>query len=281
MTRASLLRGASLGLGAAAGVVALLHPAAGYVADGSPSGFVLAGVVVAVVFGRFARTTGPRYAGLLIATALLLPTACTLLVLHLLRTVGAIPFPVDPVSALVSVGAAVALASLWFVPGPLRARSDARIPVPEWVPLVGVAASLVYPAPKVLWALGVDIAAPPDTVGVVDATFFATVAISLAAAPALAVATRWWSRPAPAWARPAALVDGFLLVALGASGLWAVARDPAGAATGLLVYGGWLVWGSAVLATAGRLSPENGTASVGRARSPRHHETETREERTT
>lgn len=247
----------SLGIGAASGVIALLHSAAGYVSDNSPSWFVIAGIIVAVLFRVLARTTGQRYTGLLLATVLLLPTACTLLVLHLLRLVGAIPFPVDLISMCVSVGAAIALFSLWFVPNPLAPRREARVPVPRWVPMIGIAASLVYPVLKILWATGIDVAAPPETVGVIDATFFSTVAISLAATPALAVAMRWWNRPAPAWVRPTALIGGFLLVALGASGLWAVAQDPSGAATGLLVYGGWLLWGATVLATAGRLSPGN------------------------
>lgn len=247
----------ALGCGAIAGVVALLHPAADYVADNSPNWFVPAGIAVAVASRMLARTTSQRYTGLLIATALLLPAACTLLLLHLLRLVGAIPLPLDPASAVVSVGAALALCSLWFLPNPLRPRRGLRLPVPGWVPVAGIAASLVYPTLKILWALGIDIAAPSDTVGVVDATFFATVAVSLAAAPALAIAMRWWDRPAPGWVRPVALAGGFVLVSLGVSGSWAVATGPGeGVATGLLVYGGWLLWGAAVLATAGRLAPE-------------------------
>lgn len=249
---------AALGLGAAAGVLALLHSAADYVTVNSPSWFVLAGIVVAVLARVFARTTGQRYAGLLIATALLLPTACTLLLLHLLRAVGAIPFPVDPISACVSLGAAIALFSLWFLPNPLRPARDLHVPVPAWMPLIGIAASLVYPTLKTLWAFGIDVAAPPDTVGVVDATFYITVAVSLAAVPALVIAMRWWNRPAPKWVRPVALIGGLLLLSLGVSGLWGVARSPADdPATGLLVYGGWLVWGITTLATAGRLSPKN------------------------
>lgn len=249
----------SLGIGVASGVIALLHPAAGYVAENSPSWFVLAGIIVAVVFRVLARTTGQRYTGLLLATVLLLPAACTLLVLHLLRLVGAIPFPVDPISMCVSIGAAIALFCLWFIPNSLAPRREASVPVPMWVPMIGITASLVYPVLKILWALGVDVAAPPDTLGVVDTTFFATVVVSLAATPALAIALRWWNRPAPGWVRPFALIGGFLLVALGASGLWAVTQNPVGAATGVLVYGGWLTWGAAVFAVAGRLSPEQGT----------------------
>lgn len=257
-TRGSTVSWAALGLGAAAGVLALLHSAADYVTVNSPSWFVLAGIVVAVLARVFARTTGQRYAGLLIATALLLPTACTLLLLHLLRAVGAIPFPVDPISACVSLGAAIALFSLWFLPNPLRPARDLHVPVPAWMPLIGIAASLVYPTLKTLWAFGIDVAAPPDTVGVVDATFYITVAVSLAAVPALVIAMRWWNRPAPKWVRPVALIGGLLLLSLGVSGLWGVARSPADdPATGLLVYGGWLVWGITTLATAGRLSPKN------------------------
>lgn len=246
----------TLGIGAVAGILALLHPAAGYVADNSPRWFVLAGIVAAVLARVFAGTMGQRYAGLLIATALLLPSACTLSLLHLLRAVGAIPFPVDPISACVSIGAAIALLGLWFLPNPLRPARDLRVPVPAWVPVIGIAASLVYPTLKTLWAFGIDIAAPPDTVEVVDATFVATVMVSLAAVPALLIAMRWWDRPAPRWMRPAALIGGLVLLSLGVSGLWGVAQSPAeDPATGLLVYGGWLIWGVATLATAGRLSP--------------------------
>lgn len=253
----------ALGLGAVAGVLALLYPAADYVADNSPSWFVLAGIAVAVVARMFARTTGQRSVGLLVATVLLLPTACTLSLSHLLRAVGAIPFPVDPISACVSIGAAIALLSLWFFPNPLKPSRDLRIPVPAWVPIVGIAASLVYPILKTLWAFGIDFAAPAGSVGVIDATFTATVAVSLAAVPALVIAMRWWNRPAPRWVRPAALIGGLILLSLGVSGLSGVARGPAeDAATGLLVYGGWLIWGAAILATAGRLSP---TFSVQRA----------------
>jgi hypothetical protein len=248
---------ASLGIGTVAGALALLHPAADYVADNSPSWFVPAGVVAAIGTRVLARTAGQRYVGLLLATGLLLPTACALLVLHLLRLVGAIPLPLDPISGLVSLGAAVALFSLWFVPGPLAPRRDARIPVPTWVPYIGIAASLLYPTLKILWALGVDLAAPPDTIGVIDATFVGTAGVSLVAVPALVIAMRWWNHSAPAWARPLALVGGFLLVALGTSGLWAVVQHPTGAITGLLVYGGWLIWGGAVLATAGRLCADD------------------------
>lgn len=244
----------TLGIGAVAGVVALVHPAAGYVRDNAPDWFVLAGVGVAVVARVSARRPGGRYAGLLLATALLLPVAGTLLLLNLLRTAGAIPYPADPVSTWVSLGAAAALLGLWLVPNPLRPPQQHRLAVPVWVPVLGTVAALTYPVLKTLWAFGLGIAAPAGTVGVVDAVFVVTVVLALAAAPALAVALRWWNRPAPRWVRPVALVGGFLLVSLGTSGLWAVARGPAAdVATGLLVYGGWLVWGAAVLATAGRL----------------------------
>lgn len=87
------------------------------------------------------------------------------------------------------------------------------------------------------------------------ATFIATVAVSLAAVPALVIAVRWWKRPALRCARPLALIGG-LLLPLGISSLWGVAGSPAeDAATGLLVCGVWLIWGAAVLATAGRISP--------------------------
>ncbi|QIN28348.1 hypothetical protein [Brevibacterium luteolum] len=251
-----------LGVGAAAGTLAFFHPASDYVAHNSPRWFVLAGVAVAVIARLSARTMGQRHAGLLIATVLLLPSACTLLLLHVLRAVGAIPFPVDLISASVSIGAAIVLLSLWILPNPLRTPRDLRVPVPRWVPVVGIAASLVYPTLKTLWAFGIDVAAPPDTVGVVDATFYATVAVSLAAVPALLIAMRWWDRPAPRWMRPTALVGGLVLLSLGVSGLWGVAQSPAeDPATGLLVYGGWLIWGVATLATAGQLSPENDARS--------------------
>lgn len=254
--RGSTTSWGALVLGAVAGIVALLHPAADYVTNISPSWFVLVGIAVAVVARMFARTTGQRSVALLVTTVLLLPTAFTLSLSHLFRAVGAIPFPVDPISACVSIGAAIALLSLWFVPNPLRPSRVLRIPVPAWVPLVGIAASLSYPILKTLWAFGVDFAAPAGTVGVIDATFVGTVAVALAAVPALIIAMRWWNRPAPRWTRPVALVGGLILLSLGVSGLWAVARSSAGdAATGLLVYGGWLVWGAAILATAGRLSP--------------------------
>lgn len=259
-TRGAATSWVTLGIGAVAGILALLHPAAGYVADNSPSWFVLAGIAVAVLARVRARTTGQHYAGLLTATALLLPTACTLSLLHVLRAVGAIPFPLDPISACVSIGAVISLLGLWFLPNPLRPARGMRVPVPAWVPVIGIAASLVYPTLKTLWALGIDIAAPPDTVGVVDATFTATVVIALAAVPALVIAMRWWDRPAPRWMRPAALIGGLVLLSLGVSGLWGVARNPVDdPATGLLVYGGWLIWGAATLATAGRLSPAAST----------------------
>ena len=249
-----------LSIGAAAGTLAFLHSASDYVADNSPRWFVLTGVAVAVIARLSARTTGQRYAGLLIATVLLLPSACTLLLLHVLRAVGAIPFPVDLISASASIGAAIMLLSLWILPNPLRPPRDLRVSVPRWVSVVGITASLVYPTLKALWAFGTDVAAPPGTVGVVDATFTATVAVSLAAVPALPIAMRWWDRPAPRWMRSAALIGGLVLLSLGVSGLWGVARSPAGdPATGLLVYGGWLVWGTAILATAGRLSPTPST----------------------
>ena len=258
-----------LGIGATAGTLACFHSASDYVAENSPRWFVLAGVAVAITARLLARNTGQRYAGLLIATVLLLPSACTLLLLHLLRVVGAIPFPVDLISGSVSIGAAIMLLSLWFLPNPLRPSKDLRVMVPIWVPIAGIAASLVYPTLKTLWALGIDVAAPPGTVGVVDPTFYTTVAVSLIATPALALALRWWNCPSPTWMRPTALIGGLILLSLGMSGLWGVAKSPGeDAATGLLVYGGWFIWGTTILATAGRLSPENPQESLTSAGAP-------------
>ena len=131
----------------------------------------LAGVAVAITARLLARNTGQRYAGRSSRRYCLLPSACTLLLLHLLRVVGAIPFPVDLISGSVSIGAAIMLLSLWFLPNPLRPSKDLRVMVPIWVPIANIAASLVYPTLKTLWALGIDVAAPPGTVGVVDPPF--------------------------------------------------------------------------------------------------------------
>src|SRR5699024_12331940 len=94
-----------LGIGATAGTLACFHSASDYVADNSPRWFVLAGVAVAITARLLARNTGQRYAGLLIAKVLLLPSAYTLLLLHLLRVVGASPFPDDLIFDSFSLGA--------------------------------------------------------------------------------------------------------------------------------------------------------------------------------
>lgn len=244
----------------AAGVLAMVHQPHDYVARMSPAWFVLAGAIVALVTLVAGRTAALRTTGLLIATVFLLPTGAALLIFHALRFTGAIPMPFDAVSAVVSVIAAVTLLALWVSPNPLRPERGTRLDVPRAVAITGIAASLVYPALKVSWALGSSWAAPPGAVGVVDATFVVTIALSIAAVPALAVALRWWDRPAPRWARPAALLGGMVLTSIGASGLWTTWTDffagrlgPGDELVGLLVYGGWLVWGLSTITVSRRL----------------------------
>lgn len=255
----------SLVLCLAAGVLALIHHPYHYVERVGATWFVLAGAVVAVVALLAARTAAQRTVGLLLATMLLLPSGGALLIIHGLRLVGAIPMPLDVISAVVSVIAGITVIALWATPNPLRPKSGSRFAVPGWVAIIGIVASLAYPTFKVSWAIGSPWLAPAGAVGVIDATFVATTALSLAAVPALVIALSWWNRPAPRWARPAALTGGMVLSALGASGLWSVPQSADGVASGLIVYGSWLVWGLCTIATSGRLTAR--LADAGHSRS--------------
>ncbi|MGO1974249.1 MAG: hypothetical protein ACTH2Q_14940 [Propionibacteriaceae bacterium] len=240
----------------AAGVLAMEHQPYAYVARTGAPWFVLTGALVAISGLVVGRTAALRNAALLVATVFLLPAGGALLIIHGLRLVGAIPMPLDVVSAVISVVAAATLVVLWVAPSPLRPARGSRLAVPRWVAVTGALASLVYPALKVSWALGSSWVAPAGTVGVVDATFAVTTALSLVAAPPLVIALRWWNRPAPRWARPAALVGGMVLTALGASGLWSTWRSADEAVTGLFVYGGWLVWGLCTVTVSRRLTAQ-------------------------
>lgn len=75
----------------------------------------------------------------------------------------------------------------------------------------------------------------------IDATYVVPVGLALLGTSATLVALRWWERPAPRWARPAATVGGLTLIGLGMSGVnatltTATAEAPA---LGILVYGSW------------------------------------------
>lgn len=238
------------------GTGGLFLETADYVERLSPGWFVPAGAGLALVNLVAARTRFLRTSGLVIATVLLLPGAVAASVMHVLRMIDAIPLPVDPVSAVISVVAAATLISLWAAPSPLRPARDLSTDVPRWVAAAGIVASLIYPALKASWALGSAWVAPPHTVGVLDTTFWATTGVALVGAVPLIVVLARWDRPTPQWSRPVALLAGMTLSSIGAAGLWSARLDPDQIATGLFVYGSWLAWGLAVIAVSRRLGPQ-------------------------
>ncbi|WP_411733565.1 hypothetical protein [Paeniglutamicibacter sp.] len=219
---------------------------------------------------RFAPVWAPLVGGILVliasasvrfrkplcvlATVFLGPPAVAL-VFHLLRAVGVIPFPMDLFSLLVSLAATATIIAAWLQWSPLRTVAGFPMETPRWVALLGITVALVYPGLKTLWVAGGTWLAPEGS-HAVDGTYLAPVALAVMGAAATVVALRWWWRDAPRWAHPTAAAGGLTLIGLGTAGLHSSFTHPSaeGSLLGVLIYGGWLVWGLATLAVAARLS---------------------------
>jgi len=247
-------RTAVVGLAALVALVVLLtEDPPDYVERVTPGWQLLVGAVVAMLALWTRRGWRLWVLG---ATLLLLPSAA-LLLFHLLRLVQLIPYPADLTWAAGSLAAVATLLTLWTWRNPLREDDGDPLDPPRGLVLAGVAAALCYPLVKTGWAAGIDWLAPGGVVGVVDAAYLVPVLAQLAATGATVYALRWWNAPAPRWAAPAALAGGLALSGLGQAGLystWTRTDHEQGALLGVLVYGGWLVWGLATLVVAARVS---------------------------
>lgn len=243
--------GALAGLTATMGVVVIVVGQPDYVDRFAPVWAPLVGSVVvllACAWGRF------RKLACVLATMFLGPPAVAL-VFHLLRAVGAIPYPMDTVSMAVSLAATATIIAAWLQWQPLRTAEGDPVATPRWVALLGMIVALVYPGIKTFWVAGGTWLAPAGA-HTADGTYLAPVALAALGTAATAVALRWWQRDAPRWAHPAAAAGGLTLVGLGTGGLHAALtrHEFEGPLLGVLIYGGWLLWGLATLAVAARLS---------------------------
>jgi hypothetical protein len=214
--------------------------------------------VLGAVLALVCATVGQhRKATCVAATVFLLPSAIAG-IFHLLRALGAIPLPVDWLALIVSVCAALTVGTAWKLSDPLRREDGLPLETPRWVAGTGVLTALIYPVLKTIWVAGLDWLAPEGVGHEVDAAYVVPVALALVGGSATVVALRWWDRPAPAWARNAAIAGGLSLTGLGVSGVNATFTTPTaeGPVLGVVVYGSWTLWGLATLAVAGRLSSQ-------------------------
>jgi hypothetical protein len=214
---------------------------------------VLGGVVALVC-----ATVGQhRKATCVAATVLLLPSAIAG-IFHVMRALGAIPLPVDWLALVVSLCAALTVWTAWKLSDPLRREDGLPLQTPRWVAAAGVLTALIYPVLKTMWLAGLDWLAPEDVGHEVDAAYVVPVTLALVGGTATVVALRWWDRPAPRWARNAAVAGGLVLTGLGVSGMNATftTETADGPVLGVVVYGSWALWGLATLAVAGRLSSQ-------------------------
>lgn len=237
----------------AAGLVLLTSGQSAYVDRIAPVWTPVLGSVLALVC---ATTVRHRRTAAVAATVFLLPSAIAG-IFHVLRALGAIPLPVDWLALAVSLGAAVTLWATWRLSHPLHGDDGLPLDTPRWVVGAGVIAALAYPAIKTSWVAGSSWLAPRGVGHDLDAAYAVPVALALMGSVAMVVALRWWDRPSPRWAHYAAAAGGLALIGLGVSGVNATftSSPPEGPALGLLVYGGWGLWGLATLAVAARLSP--------------------------
>ncbi|MFL4472885.1 hypothetical protein ACIPVK_02665 [Paeniglutamicibacter sp. MACA_103] len=245
------LAGTSGGLTAVMGAVLLVSGQPDYVDRFAPVWAPLVGGILVILASASVRFCKPLC---VLATVFLGPPAVAL-VFHLLRAVGAIPFPVDLFSMLVSLAATVTIIAAWLQWSPLRTGTGFPLETPRWIALLGITVALIYPGLKTLWVAGGTWLAPAGSHSV-DGAYLAPVALAVMGTAATAVALRWWRRDAPRWAHPTAAAGGLTLIGLGTAGLHsslAHASDE-GPLLGVLVYGGWLIWGLATLGVAARLS---------------------------
>lgn len=242
-----------------AGLVLLVSGQSAYVDRIAPIWTPVLGSVLALVC---ATTVRHRRAAAVAATVFLLPAAIAG-IFHVMRALGAIPLPVDWLALVVSIGAVVTLWATWRLSHPLQGDDGLPLDTPRWVALVGVLAALAYPAIKTSWVAGSSWLAPRGVGHEVDAAYVVPVALALLGSAAMVVALRWWDRPSPRWAHHAAAAGGLALIGLGVSGVNATFTNspPEGPALGVLVYGGWGLWGLATLAVAARLSPRRVTVT--------------------
>ncbi|MBV1779060.1 hypothetical protein KRR55_08045 [Paeniglutamicibacter sp. ABSL32-1] len=161
----------------------------------------------------------------------------------------------DLFSMLMSLAATATIIAAWVQWRPLRTVAGFPLETPKWVALLGIGVALVYPGLKTLWVAGGKWLAPEGS-HAVDGAYLAPVGLAVIGTAATVVALRWWRRDAPRWAHPTAAAGGLTLIGLGTAGLHSsLAHELAeGPLLGVLVYGGWLIWGLATLGVAARLS---------------------------
>lgn len=236
-----------------AGLVLLVGGQSAYVDRIAPIWTPVLGSFFALVCTATVRY---RRAAGVAATVFLLPSAIAG-IFHVMRALGAIPLPVDWWALVTSIGAVATLWATWRLSHPLQGEDGLPLDTPRWIATIGILAALIYPAIKTSWVAGSTWLAPRGVGHELDAAYVVPVVLALSGSAATVVALRWWNRPSPRWAHHVAAAGGLALTGLGVSGVNATVTNspPEGPVLGILVYGGWALWGLATLAVAARLSP--------------------------
>lgn len=169
--RRTSLAGASAVLTAVLGAVLVVSGQPDYVDRFAPVWAPLVGGILVLLASASVRYCKPLC---VLATVFLGPPAVAL-VFHLLRAVGAIPFPMDLFSMLVSLAATATIIAAWVQWRPLRTAAGFPLETPKWVALLGITVALVYPGLKTLWVAGGKWLAPEGS-HAVDGAYLAPVA---------------------------------------------------------------------------------------------------------